>query len=172
MIKRPSFFDFASMASGAASAFGGMRHEIETLVQSQVEKILAKRGLVSREDFEAQERITSLGARIAALRSTRKPLIKSPKIKSKSGKKVRFFYLAKLRNHHDSRVKHILLCYYHRQPLNIVLHCDLNIAIFTRVGRCLSRCLFGFAKGTFALCLTAVYQSLRFITQSIWCHVL
>ena len=91
MIKRPSLFsDFASMASGAASAFGGMRHEIETLVQSQVEKILAKRGLVSREDFEAAEsRITSLGARIAALESQLAQATdkKAPKSKVKAAKK-------------------------------------------------------------------------------------
>jgi len=91
MIKRPSLFsDFASMASGAASAFGGMRHEIETLVQSQVEKILAKRGLVSREDFEAAEaRITSLGARIAALESQLAEVTdkKAPKSKAKAAKK-------------------------------------------------------------------------------------
>ena len=90
-MKRPSLFsDFASMASGAASAFGGMRHEIEMLVQSQVEKILAKRGLVSREDFEAAEaRITSLGARIASLESqlAEARAKKSPKSKSKAAKK-------------------------------------------------------------------------------------
>ena len=90
-MKRPSLFsDFASMASGAASAFGGMRHEIEMLVQSQVEKILAKRGLVSREDFEAAEaRITSLGARIASLESqlAEATVKKAPKSKAKAAKK-------------------------------------------------------------------------------------
>ena len=91
MMKRPSLFsDFASMASGAASAFGGMRHEIEMLVQSQVEKILANRGLVSREDFEAAEaRITSLGARIASLESqlAEGAAKKVPKSKAKAAKK-------------------------------------------------------------------------------------
>lgn len=91
MMKRPSLFsDFASMASGAASAFGGMRQEIEMLVQSQVEKILAKRGLVSREDFEAAEaRITSLGARIASLESqlAEATVKKAPKSKAKAAKK-------------------------------------------------------------------------------------
>ena len=90
-MKRPSLFsDVASMASGAASAFGGMRHEIEMLVQSQVEKILAKRGLVSREDFEAAEaRITSLGARIASLESqlAEARAKKAPKSKAKAAKK-------------------------------------------------------------------------------------
>ena len=70
-MRRPSLFsDFAQVASGAASAFGGMKGEIDLIVQSQVEKILAKRGLVAREDFEAAEaRITAQGARIAALES-------------------------------------------------------------------------------------------------------
>ena len=68
---RPSLFsDFAQMASGAASAFGGMKGELDVMVQSQVEKILAKRGLVAREDFDAAEaRITALGVRIASLES-------------------------------------------------------------------------------------------------------
>ena len=70
-MRRPSLFsDFAQMASGAASAFGGMRGEVDVMVQSQVEKILAKRGLVAREDFDAAEaRITALGVRIANLES-------------------------------------------------------------------------------------------------------
>lgn len=70
-MSRPSLFsDFAQMASGAASAFGGMKGELDVMVQSQVEKILAKRGLVAREDFDAAEaRITALGVRIASLES-------------------------------------------------------------------------------------------------------
>ena len=70
-MRRPSLFsDFAQIASGAASAFGGMKGEVEMMVQTQVEKILAKRGLVAREDFEAAElRITALAARIEALES-------------------------------------------------------------------------------------------------------
>ena len=70
-MKRPSLLsDFAQMASGAASAFGGVKGEMDVMVQSQVEKILAKRGLVAREDFEAAEaRITALATRIAALES-------------------------------------------------------------------------------------------------------
>lgn len=96
-MKRPSLFsDFAQMASGAASAFGGMKGEIEALVQSQVEKILAKRGLVSREDFEAAEaRISALAARIEALESQAynakakdKPAPKAAKSPAKKAKKT------------------------------------------------------------------------------------
>lgn len=70
-MRRPSLFsDFAQMANGAASAFGGIKSEVEVMVQSQVDKILAKKGLVAREDFDAAEaRITALAARIATLES-------------------------------------------------------------------------------------------------------
>ena len=70
MRKPPLFSDLAQMASGAASAFGGVKGEMDVMIQSQIEKILAKRGLVSREDFDAAEaRITALGQRIATLES-------------------------------------------------------------------------------------------------------
>lgn len=90
-MRRPSLFsDFAQMASGAASAFGGMRGEVEMLVQSQVEKILAKRGLVAREDFEAAEaRIAALAARIETLESrlADAPVATKPKSAAKTTKK-------------------------------------------------------------------------------------
>jgi BMFP domain-containing protein YqiC len=90
-MRRPSLFsDFAQMASGAASAFGGMRGEVDVMVQSQVEKILAKRGLVAREDFDAAEaRITALGVRIANLESQLAALQEAQGAKSarKSAKK-------------------------------------------------------------------------------------
>ena len=90
-MRRPSLFsDFAQVASGAASAFGGMKGEIDLIVQSQVEKILAKRGLVAREDFEAAEaRITALGARIAALESQLEAIASAKKSKpaAKAAKK-------------------------------------------------------------------------------------
>ena len=90
-MRRPSLFsDFAQMASGAASAFGGMKGEVDVMVQSQVEKILAKRGLVAREDFDAAEaRITALGVRIASLESQLAALqeAQAPKQTRKSAKK-------------------------------------------------------------------------------------
>lgn len=79
-MKRVSILsDMAQMASGAASAFGGIRGEIDVMIQSQIEKILAKRGLVSREDFDAAEaRITALGARIEKLESQLEALASKP----------------------------------------------------------------------------------------------
>ena len=91
-MKRPSLIsDFAQVASGAASAFGGVKGEMDVMIQSQIEKILAKRGLVSREDFEAaQLRITAQGERIAALESQIEALSakKAPKTATKSAKKA------------------------------------------------------------------------------------
>ena len=91
-MKRPSLIsDFAQVASGAASAFGGVKGEMDVMIQSQIEKILAKRGLVSREDFEAaQLRITAQAERIAALESQIEALSakKAPKTATKSAKKA------------------------------------------------------------------------------------
>lgn len=91
-MKRPSLIsDFAQVATGAASAFGGVKGEMDVMIQSQIEKILAKRGLVSREDFEAaQLRITAQGERIAALESQLEALSakKAPKTATKSAKKA------------------------------------------------------------------------------------
>jgi len=72
MVKRPSILsDVGQMISGASSAFGDMRLEMNNIAQSQIERALAKRGLVSREDFDAAEaRIERLSARIAALESS------------------------------------------------------------------------------------------------------
>ncbi len=48
----PFFDDIAKMATGAASSLLEMRHEVEKMVQSQIEKVSAKMNLVSREEFE------------------------------------------------------------------------------------------------------------------------
>lgn len=72
MRKGPTFLsDVTQMISGASSAFGDLRLEMNNIAQSQIERALAKRGLVSREDFDAAEaRIERLSARIASLEST------------------------------------------------------------------------------------------------------
>ena len=68
--KPPLFSDLAQMASGAASAFGGVKGDIDVMLQSQIERMMAKKGMVSREDFEAAEaRISALASRIATLES-------------------------------------------------------------------------------------------------------
>ena len=62
--------DLAQMANGAASAFGGMREEIDNLVRQRMERSLNARGLVTREEFDAlSSRHAALAARLALLES-------------------------------------------------------------------------------------------------------
>ncbi len=75
-MKKPSLADLlplsdlSQMASGAASALGDVRGEMRTMMQGQIEKALAKKGLVAREDFDALEaRLAKAIARIDELES-------------------------------------------------------------------------------------------------------
>lgn len=69
------FDDLAKVASGALSAASGLREEINQLVQQQIDRFMASRDLVTREDFEAVEAMAvkareeneALAARITAL---------------------------------------------------------------------------------------------------------
>ena len=49
----PLLDDLARMASGAVGALTGVRAEIETRIRGQLERILARMDLVTREEFEA-----------------------------------------------------------------------------------------------------------------------
>ena len=63
--------DIAQMANGAASAFGGMREEVDNLIRQRMERSLNARGLVTREEFDAlRTRHEALAARLAFLEST------------------------------------------------------------------------------------------------------
>jgi len=54
MQTRNRFFDDAAkLAGGAIGTLEGLRREVETLVEQQVKKILAKFDLVTRDEFEA-----------------------------------------------------------------------------------------------------------------------
>jgi BMFP domain-containing protein YqiC len=44
--------DMAKAASGALGSLAGLRHEIEMRVQQQLERLLGRMNLVSREEFE------------------------------------------------------------------------------------------------------------------------
>ena len=46
------FGDFAKMAEGAMSAFGGIKEEMESFMRQHLGKVLADMDLVSREEFE------------------------------------------------------------------------------------------------------------------------
>jgi BMFP domain-containing protein YqiC len=70
------FFDeLAKLMTGAAGAAQGLRRELDTLVQNQVERVLNNLDVVKREDFEAvramaqkaREENDRLAARIAEL---------------------------------------------------------------------------------------------------------
>ena len=72
MAMRSNFMaDLAQMANGAASAFGGMREELDNLIRQRLERSLNARGLVTREEFDALcTRHAALAARLALLEST------------------------------------------------------------------------------------------------------
>lgn len=67
--------DVTRLANDAAAALGGVRGEIETIVKSRIERVLADLDLVRRDEFEtvrqmaalAREEQESLAARLAAL---------------------------------------------------------------------------------------------------------
>ena len=71
MVPRFNFMaDLAQMANGAASAFGGMREEVDNLIRQRLERSLNARGLVTREEFDAlTTRHAALAARLALLES-------------------------------------------------------------------------------------------------------
>ena len=69
MRSRPRLIsDLAQVANGAASALGGLREEIENIVEARTERALNARGLVTREEFDAlRTRHEALAARLAAM---------------------------------------------------------------------------------------------------------
>jgi len=71
--------DLAQMANGAASAFGGMREEIDNIIRHRLERSLNARGLVTREEFDAlRTRHEALAARLAMLESAASPTPENP----------------------------------------------------------------------------------------------
>lgn len=51
--RNPVLDDVARVAMGAMGAAQGMKKEIEALVERQIERLLARMNLVSREEFDA-----------------------------------------------------------------------------------------------------------------------
>ncbi len=72
------FDDAARMAGGAAGALAGIRHEVEALVQHQLDRLLDRLDLVSRDEFNAVKEMAAaaraeneeLARRMAALEKT------------------------------------------------------------------------------------------------------
>ena len=60
--------DMAHVASGAATALGGLREEIDNIARQRIERYQTASGLVTREEFDAlQTRHEALAARVAVL---------------------------------------------------------------------------------------------------------
>ena len=80
MATRSSFMaDLAQMANGAASAFGGMREEIDNMIRQRMERSLNARGLVTREEFDAlRTRHEAVAARLAVLEAKMPTAADSP----------------------------------------------------------------------------------------------
>ena len=80
MAMRSNFMaDLAQMVNGAASAFGGMREEIDNMVSQRIERSLNARGLITREEFDAlRTRHEAVAARLAALEAKMSTKADSP----------------------------------------------------------------------------------------------
>ena len=88
------FDDAAKLAGGAIGTLTGLRREIEALARQQVERLLARMDLVTRDEFEAVKEMAAkarseqedLTARLAALEAKPppKPRAKPKKTASKS----------------------------------------------------------------------------------------
>lgn len=74
--------DIARLATDAAGAAQGMRREVETVVKTQIERLLRDLDVVTREEFEAvremavlaREENDRLAARLAALEAAAQPV--------------------------------------------------------------------------------------------------
>jgi BMFP domain-containing protein YqiC len=70
--------DIARLATDAAGAAQGVRREVETVVKTQIERLLRDMDVVTREEFEAvremallaREENDKLAARLAALEAS------------------------------------------------------------------------------------------------------
>ena len=88
------FDDIAKVAGGALGALGSLRQEIEALVRQRVERFLADRDLVTREEFEAVKAMAAkarteqeaLMARLDALEGQKKAAGSSRKTTRTSAK--------------------------------------------------------------------------------------
>jgi BMFP domain-containing protein YqiC len=59
--------DLAKVASGALGSVSGVKHEVEMRVQQQLERLLGRMNLVSRDEFEAMKAVAQ-AAREAQIR--------------------------------------------------------------------------------------------------------
>jgi BMFP domain-containing protein YqiC len=59
--------DLAKVASGALGSVSGVKHEVEMRIQQQLERLLGRMNLVSRDEFEAMKAVAQ-AAREAQIR--------------------------------------------------------------------------------------------------------
>ena len=91
------FDDIARVASGALSALGGVKDEIETRVRERIERLAAEMDLVTREELDAakavamkaraaqedlEAKVAALEARVAALEAPAAPA-RRPRVRPK-----------------------------------------------------------------------------------------
>ena len=91
----PFFDDAAKLAGGAIGTLAGLRREVEALARQQVERLLERMDLVTRDEFEAVKEMAAkaraeqddLAARLDALeaKAAPKPRAKPRKPKPKPG---------------------------------------------------------------------------------------
>lgn len=82
------FDDFARMTGGAAGVFAGLRDEVEAMVKSRLERVLAEMDVVPRDEFDAmravavkareeqeklEERVAALEAQVEKLSTGKAP---------------------------------------------------------------------------------------------------
>ncbi len=75
------FDDAAKLAGGAIGTLAGLRREVEALARQQVERLLARMDLVTRDEFEAVKEMAAkaraeqedLSVRLAALEAKNIP---------------------------------------------------------------------------------------------------
>ena len=59
--------DLAKVASGAFGSMSGVKHEVEMRIQQQLERLLGRMNLVSRDEFDAMKAVAQ-AAREAQIR--------------------------------------------------------------------------------------------------------
>ena len=73
--QNPFLDDLARMAQGVVGGLSGLKHEIDTRLREQLERVLSRMDLVSREELEvvkamaakARDEQEAMAARLAAL---------------------------------------------------------------------------------------------------------
>ena len=74
--------DLAKVASGALGSVSGVKHEVELRIQQQLERLLGRMNLVSRDEFEAMKAVVQ-AAREAQIRLEARVLSLEAKLAAK-----------------------------------------------------------------------------------------